>query len=223
MVARWLLVGFSLATSTFVVRAARSEEGAEPAPASAQPSQSIPPAAPPPLYSQYAQYGAAINPLIVVSAGAVCGPTPCILGSGGGLLIRGGYRSEGPWYVGGGYAFAKLDSSNLLRLGVFQQVWGEMRYYFDLGFRATPYLTVGLGAVVYGNEWQAETGGATILGGAGVELEVSRLAVVGLGIAYKPTLLVGWTDSAGNARPTGLASILGLEFLLEVRTDLGRH
>ena len=148
---------------------------------------------------------------------------PCILGSGGGLVIRGGYRSPGPWYIGGAYAFAKLDSSNLFRLGIFQQLWAEMRYLPDTGYRATPYAAWGLGGVAYGNEWGIETGGAMLYGGGGVEFEVSRLAVVGLGVVYKPTLLAGWTDTAGIARPLGLSHFMGFEVQLEVRTELGRR
>ena len=68
-------------------------------------------------------------------------PKPCILGSGGGLAIRAGYRNPGPWYIGGAYEFTKMDSSNLYRLGIFQQLRFEMRYLLDTGYRASPYLT----------------------------------------------------------------------------------
>jgi hypothetical protein len=184
---------------------------------------------------EYAQYGVAINALITVNAGAMCGGgvhlpgggaasgAPCILGSGGGLVIRGGYRSGGPWYFGGAYAFAKLDSSNLLRLGILQQLWAEMRFQPDTGYRAAPYLTWGVGGVTYGNEWGVETGGALLLLGAGMEFEVTRLAVVGLDFVWKPTVLAGWTDTAGIARPTGLAQFLGFEVQLEVRSELRRR
>jgi len=191
------------------------------------------PVRPPPLHAAFAQYGVAINALVNAAPGAICGTSvrppagsgdaPCILGSGGGLVIRAGYRSPGPWYIGGAYAFAKLDSSNLFRLGIFQQLWAEMRYLPDTGYRASPYLTWGLGGVAYGNEWGMETGGAMIFGGGGLEFEVSRLAVVGLGVVYKPTLIVGWKDTAGIARPTGLAHFFGIELRLEVRTEVGRR
>lgn len=190
------------------------------------------PIRPPRLHAQFAQYGVAINALFNAAAGPTCGRSvrapgggeaPCILGSGGGLAIRGGYRSPGPWYFGGAYAFAKLDSSNLFRLGIFQQLWAEMRYLPDTGYRASPYAAWGLGGVAYGNEWGIETGGAMLFGGGGVEFEVSRLAVVGLGVVYKPTLLAGWTDTAGITRPLGLAHFFGFEVQLEVRTELGRR
>jgi hypothetical protein len=181
----------------------------------------------------FAQYGVAINALAMMAPGASCGSgvrapgggsdAPCILGSGGGLVLRGGYRAPGPWYVGGAYAFAKMDSSNLFRLGIFQQAWAEMRYQPDIGFRTAPYATFGLGGVVYGNEWGVETGGAMLFAGGGVEIEVSRLAVIGVGVAYKPTLIAGWTDTAGIVRPLGLAHFLGFEVRLEVRTEVARR
>jgi len=189
------------------------------------------PIRPPPLHAEFAQYGVGLNAVFNMAPGATCGANvrpggraaPCILGTGGGLVIRGGYRSAGPWYFGGAYAFAKIDSSNLYRLGIFQQIWAEMRFLPDTGYRASPYATCGLGGVAYGNEWGVETAGAMLFGGGGVQFEVSRLAVVGLGIVYKPTLIAGWTDTADIKRPTGVAHFLGLEVQLEVRTELGRR
>jgi hypothetical protein len=183
---------------------------------------------PPPLHAEYVQYGVALTAEINLDAGAACreeqgGFVPCILGSGGGLLIRGGYRSPGPWYFGGAYEFTKMDSSNLYRLGIFQQLRAEMRYLPDLGYRVAPYFTAGVGGVAYGNEWGVETGGALISLGAGFELEISRLAVLGLGGAWRPVLLAGWTDTAGHERRTAIAQYVGLELLLEVRTELGRR
>ena len=193
----WSVAAISCAASTALGQAATQPD----APNRALPvdalSERAPSGAagPPPLHSQYAQYGAAINPLLVLSSGAICGPqAPCIFGSGGGLLIRGGYRSAGPWYIGGGYAFAKLDSSNLLRLGVFQQAWGEMRYFFESGLRATPYFTWGLGVVGYGNEWRLETGGAALLGGAGLELRCPGSPSLGSRcLTSRPSSLAGRT------------------------------
>lgn len=181
---------------------------------------------PPPLQMEYAQYGVAITSAFNLSAGGICGADvkpPCIIGGGGGLVIRGGYRSPGPWYFGGAYEFIKMDSSNLYRLGVFQQLRGEVRYVLDVGSRAAPYVTGGLGAVVYGNEWQVQTGGAAGFAGAGVTFEVSRLALIGLQLFYRPALIAGWTDTAGIVRPVGLAQFVGLELQLEVRSEIGRR
>jgi hypothetical protein len=188
------------------------------------------PARPPPLHVEYAQYGVGFATETVISPGATCPlasetikPKPCILGSGGGLAIRGGYRNPGPLYIAGAYEFTKMDSSNLYRLGIFQQIRVEMRYLPDIGYRASPYLQWGVGAVAYGNEWGVETGGAQLFAGLGVEIEVSRLAVVGFGFVYRPTLLAAWTDTAGQERPLGVAQFLGLDLNLEVRSVLGRR
>lgn len=186
---------------------------------------------PPPLHVEYAQYGVAFATETVISPGATCPdpstapvkPKPCILGSGGGLTIRGGYRYPGPWYIGGAYSFTRMDSSNLYRLGIFQQLRAEMRYMPDIGYRASPYVQWGLGAVLYGNEWGAETGGGQLFAGLGVEIEVSRLAVVGVGFVYRPTLLAAWKDTAGQERPLGVAQFLGVDLILEIRTVLGRQ
>jgi hypothetical protein len=187
-------------------------------------------ARPPPLHVEYAQYGVALAAEIKLDAGAACQAqsgsstiAPCILGSGGGLVLRGGYRSPGPWYVGGAYEFVKMDSGNLYRLGVFQQIRAEMRYLPDTGYRASPYVSWGAGAIAYGNEWGIETGGALVFGGAGVEIEVSRKAVLGLALVYRPALIAGWTDTAGHVRETALAQFLGFELVLEVRSELGRQ
>jgi hypothetical protein len=180
---------------------------------------------PPPLHVEYVQYGVAITGEGLLSSGAVCpddATTPCILGGGGGLVIRGGFRTAGPWYYGGAYQFIRTDT-NLYRLPIFQQLRAEMRYHPDTGTRIAPYATWGVGGLLYGNEWGAETGGALAFGGGGVELEVSRVALVGLGLAYRPMLIAGWTDTAGQVRNTGLAQYLGIELQLEVRTELGRQ
>ncbi len=203
---------------------------APPASAPLDPTRRAPtdPVHPPRLHVEYAQYGVAILALVTLDAGAMCGSrvmgnAPCILGSGGGVTVRGGYRSTGPWYIGGAYAFAKMDSANLLRLGILQQLWAEMRYMPDVGYSVAPFVTWGLGGVTYGSEWGVETGGAMLFAGGGVQLEVSRVAVVGLGIVYKPAVIAGWTDSAGYARPTGLSQFLGLDLQLEIRSETGRR
>lgn len=185
---------------------------------------------PPPIRVEYAQYGLALTATINSSAGTTCSearpqppPQPCILGSGGGLVLRGGYRTAGPWYLGGAYEFTKMDSGNLYRLGIFQQIRAEVRYLPDTGYRATPYATWGVGAVAYGNEWGVETGGALVFAGGGVEVEVSRVALVGLGFVYRPTLIAGWKDTAAIERPPGIAQFFGIELQLEIRTELGRR
>jgi hypothetical protein len=209
-----------------------ASSSSSPSPPEAPRRSASDPSRPPPLHVEYAQYGAAILALVNLDSGAMCGDgvrspitgrAPCILGSGGGVVLRGGYRSPGPWYIGGAYAFAKMDSSNLFRLGILQQLWAEMRYLPVTGYRVAPFGTWGLGGVVYGNEWGVETGGAMLFAGGGLQFEVSRVAVVGLSFVYKPALIVGWTDTAGYIRPTGVANFFGLDLQLEVRSETGRQ
>ena len=181
---------------------------------------------PSPLQVDYAQYGLGLGGDINLTSGRICPPgafTPCILGSGGGLGIRGGYRPSGPWYFGAAYQFSKLDSNNLFRVAIFQQLRGEMRYFVDFGSRVTPYVEWGVGGVMYGNEWGADTGGAMAMAGGGIEFEITRFALVGLDISYDPVLLAGYTDTTGQKRETGISQFLRLELRVELRTELGRE
>ncbi len=80
----------------------------------ALPDPSMPPSTPPPISAHYLQYGVALTGETVLSAGEVCPTTandlPCILSDGGGLTVRVGYRSRGPWYLGGAYEISRMDS-----------------------------------------------------------------------------------------------------------------
>jgi len=202
--------------------------------ASAQQSQR-----PPPNNVEYFQYGVAVALEKLASGGDVCPtpttttgeisktPTPCILGSGGGLAIRMGYRSRGPWFLGGAYEFTRMDSGNLLRLGILQQLRGEARYYLDAGNRTTPYGTLGFGAVFYGNEWKVSSGGAMLTAGLGLEFRITQSTVIGLALGYRGFLFHNWTDSTGQVRADqylgfGFAHTVGLEFILELRSPLAR-
>jgi len=193
--------------------------------ASAQQSQR-----PPPNNVEYFQYGVAVAFEKVASGGDVCpsiSTTPCILGSGGGLAIRMGYRSRGPWFLGGAYEFTRMDSGNLLRLGILQQLRGEARYYLDVGNRLTPYGTLGFGAAFYGNEWKVSSGGPTLAAGLGLEFQITQSTVIGLALGYRGFLFHNWTDSTGQVRADeylgfGFAHTIGLEFILELRSPLAR-
>jgi len=208
-------------------RLSTSPPASEPIRASAPIPDAVPDASrPPPLHVEYIQYGVAIAAETNLSPGKTCpkgARVPCILGSGGGLGIRLGYRAPGPWYIGGAYEFIKMDSSNLYRLGIFQQLRAEVRYLPDIGYRVAPYVAFGLGGVAYGNEWGVETGGGLLYGGAGVEVEVSRVALVGASLVYRPVLIAPWKDTAGQQRELGVAQFIGLDLLLEIRTEIGRR
>jgi len=181
---------------------------------------------PPPLNVDYLQYGVALDFLFALKPGPVCpanAEVPCILGSGGGLAARAGYRSRGPWYVGGSYSLAKLDTNGLMRVGILQQLNGEMRYLLNLGQRTEPYATSGFGGMVFGNEWGAEALGLTTFAGLGFEVQLSRTTVVGMAATYRPILFFDWTDRAGQHRDTGLAHFWGLSVTMEAREALGSH
>ncbi|MFO0547137.1 MAG: hypothetical protein U0271_02050 [Polyangiaceae bacterium] len=183
--------------------------------------------APSPLEVDYAQYGVALAGDFPVDAGGICpngeSDAPCIIGPGGGPVLRGGYRPSGPWYVGGAYQFAKLDSNNLYRLPILQMLRVEGRFFVDFGSRFTPYVMWSVGGIIYGNEFSASTGGVMTSVGGGIEFEITRFLVVGLNFEYEPMLFIGFEDSAGQARDTGLAQFLHAELVIELRSELGRE
>jgi hypothetical protein len=187
----------------------------------------------PPATEHYFQYGAGLLAEMLLSNGSVCGDSsagsPCVLGPGAGvgLAIRAGYRTRGPFYVGGAYAFSRQDSSNILRLAVLQQLKAEARYYFVNSTRFTPYFLFAAGMALYGNEWGADTWGLSGGLGVGGELEISRSSVVGASLAYTPIVLRHWEDGTGQVRADvpfgfGIAHFLGLELVFEVRDPLSR-
>ena len=185
---------------------------------------------PPPTSVEYVQYGVSLHTLTLFDGGAVCPedvPTPCIVGSGGGLGLRMGYRSRGPFYLGAAFQLSRLNSSNLLRMAVLQRLTAEGRYYFDRGNRLTPYLLGGAGAAIYGNEWGADAWGAAFGFGVGVEYQISERTVVTLVPAYQPILFRRFTDSTGLTRAAGplgfgLSHWLAVQVVIEVRDPLSR-
>lgn len=176
---------------------------------------------PPELRISDVQFGAALVGDVLIAPGPVCpsgAVAPCILGSGGGLAIGVGRRTRAT-YIGGTYAFDKLDANNLLRLAVLQQLRAEGRWVLDTTTRYGPFVSAGLGAAIFGNEWGYETFGATGFVGAGLETQLSRKSLFRLGVAWRPLVLRGWTDAAGQRRETGLGSFFGFEIGLEQRSE----
>ena len=183
-------------------------------------------AKPPPLNVDYWQFGIALHMLFVTDPGPVCpvdAATPCILGQGAGIAARAGYRSRGPLYVGGHYSLVKLDTQGLMRMGLLQQIHGEFRYLVNLGQQIEPYLTSGVGGVVFGDEWSVDTWGLAGSAGVGIELQLSRTMVVGMAASYRPILFFAWTDHGGQQRNTGVSHFWGLSFMFEAREALGIH
>jgi opacity protein-like surface antigen len=196
----------------------------------ARPADAQSASAPPPTSVEYLQYGVSLHTLTLLSGGAVCpvnAGTPCILGSGGGIGLRAGYRSRGPFYLGAAFQLSRLNSSNLLRLGILQRLTADGRYYFDRGNRLTPYLLGGLGGAIYGNEWAASAVGVAFSLGVGVEYQISARTVVTLAPTYQPVLFRRFSDSTGQARAEGplgfgLAHWLAVQVVIEVRDPLSR-
>ena len=185
---------------------------------------------PPPNSLEYLVTGVALSAEAVASPADLCPDdeeTPCILERGLGLGIRAGYRTRGAWYAGGAYEFSRHESSNLLRLAIMQQLRAEVRYYMDLGTRATPYLGFGVGAVIYGNEWGADTGGVAGMFGPGVEFSVTQDLSVGAALYYRPMVLRAYEDTTDQRRADnlfgfGTTHLVGLELIVELRDPLPR-
>jgi hypothetical protein len=196
----------------------------------AQPDPSLPAPTPPPISSHYLQYGVALTGETVASAGQVCpraAVLPCILGDGAGLLVRVGYRSRGPWYLGGAYEFSRQDSANLLRLAILQQLRAELRVHLTRVTRLSPYLGASFGGAIYGNEWGFDTWGGVSGVGAGLAFQVTPTIVLNIALNYRQLFLHRWTDGGGEERATGpldfgLAHIVALEFGFEIREPLSR-
>ena len=185
---------------------------------------------PPPNSLEYLVTGVALSAETVASPADMCPnneETPCILERGLGLGIRAGYRTRGAWYAGGAYEFSRHESSNLLRLAIMQQLRAEVRYYMDLGTRATPYLGFGVGAVIYGNEWGADTGGVAGMLGPGIEFAVTPDLSVGAALFYRPMVFRAYEDTveqrrADNLFGFGTTHLVGLELIVELRDPLPR-
>ncbi|MEM1029049.1 MAG: hypothetical protein AAF928_06865 [Myxococcota bacterium] len=208
-------------------RAAGAEPAAPEPVAPPDPSEATPA---PPLRASYFAYGAALTGDYLLASGASCRARaprpvrfqPCILGSGGGAVLRAGYRAPGRWYVGGAYQFTRNDSDNLYRLAIMQQLRFESRYLIDTSRRTRPFVLGGVGGVVYGNEWGVETGGAHAVLGVGFEFDVGRTVLAGMTAAYHPMVLAGFRDSGGFERPAGVAHYLRVAIHFEVRRPLTR-
>jgi hypothetical protein len=196
----------------------------------ARPAHAQSATAPSPTSVEYLQYGVSLHTLTLLESGEVCperATTPCIVGSGGGLGLRLGYRSRGPFYLGAGFQLSRLNSSNLLRLAILQRLSAEARYYFDRGNRLTPYLLGSLGGAIYGNEWGANAGGLTVSLGVGLEYQISEHTVVAIAPTYQPVAFRQFSDSTGQERARGplgfgVAHWLAVQVILEARDPLSR-
>jgi hypothetical protein len=176
--------------------------------------------APPPSQHSYVQFGVGLAAEVVGSPGPICtNVSNCILGSGGGLVIRVGWRPEGRWYVGGAYEVSKQDPNQLYRLGILQQLRAEARRYFPTGRETSPFVLVGAGASGYGDEWRVDTWGINATLGGGIEIELGA-AVLAISMAYRPMYFEGWSDTSGIPHDAGVAHFLSLEVSIEAQDQL---
>jgi hypothetical protein len=190
-------------------------------------------ATPPPTNARYIQYGVAftgefVGPLS--SPGPMCSgavrasgdPEPtCILGSGGGVAVRLGYRTASAWYFGGALELSKQDPNKLYRLALLKQLRTEARYYFRPELQTQPFLTGGLGVAAYGNEFDVtDTFGPLAFLGAGAETQITRQTVFIFGLAYRAVYFTRFTDTSGADRPAGVATMIGIDLALEERDPL---
>jgi hypothetical protein len=164
------------------------------------------------------QYGAGLTAEMLASSGAMCsetGDAPCVVGSGGGLTVRFGYRFHAPVFFGAAYECSKLDAHKAIVLPILQQLRGETRLFVPGLLPHAPFFAVGAGAVGYGGEWSVQTYGGMLLGGLGVEWRLSRSTVFTTALTYRPILLKAWVDPTGQARPAGVMSLVAFELSVE--------
>jgi hypothetical protein len=180
---------------------------------------------PPPdnLLRRYLQVGVAFTGEFVAAPGPICSSVAasCILGHGGGIVIRAGVRTRGPWYFGFAYEFSKQEPSQLYRLAILQQARAEGRFYFlDTRRDTQPYLLGTAGVFGYGDQWGIDTLGPTIGVGIGSETQISTTVVIGVALTYRLLYTTAFHDSAGSDRKDGLAQVVGIDLVLEGRDPL---
>ena len=159
----------------------------------------------------------------VAAPGPMCSSAAnCILGSGGGIAIRVGWRPSDYVYIGGAYEMSKQEPNQLYLLGILQQLRGEFRRYFPTGRETMPFALVGVGVHGYGNEWGIDTEGPSGTLGGGLEVELTRSLALELTLAYRPMFFRAWNDSSTVAphHDAGIAHFVGLEVALEAKDAL---
>jgi hypothetical protein len=171
----------------------------------------------PPSPERYIQFGVGLVAEGVLAAGPVCNASQnCILGSGGGVAVRVGWRPANTFYIGGAYEMSKQDPNQLYRLGILQQARAEARRFFPTAKDMSPFVLVGAGVMGYGDTWGVDTWGGTATFGGGLEVELGG-PVLELSLAYRPMYFQGWVDSSHTAHDAGIAHFLGLEVSIEAK------
>ncbi len=175
----------------------------------------------PPSRLSFLQYGVAFTAEFATK-GAFCHDTQlnCILGSGGGIVGRVGWRSPGDWYFGGAYELSKQDPTKLYRLALLQQLRFEARHYWFSGRDTQPILVLGAGLAGYGDELAVATWGVTAFVGVGVESQFQSGPVLCATIGYRPLYLQKFEDTSNAWHGPGLAHMFAIEIALEERDPL---
>jgi hypothetical protein len=178
------------------------------------------------LHTGSLQYGAGLTAEMLTSAGPICSgapDAPCVVGSGGGLVVRFGYRFHAPFHVGAAYECAKLDAHKTIVLPILQQLRAETRVFVPGLSPHSPFLVFGAGAAGYGGEWSVQTFGAMLLAGVGLEWHLAETTVLTTALTYRPMVLKAWADPTGQSRPSGVVSLVGLEISVEQRQSVGNR
>jgi hypothetical protein len=211
------LIALGLAPGAAHAQTAPNRDG----PAPAAPATATEPAVtPPPSQHKYLEYGVALTVEAVASAGAICKLVDnCIFGSGGGLVVRVGWRPSEEIYIGGAYGISKQDPSQLYRLGILQQLRAEVRRYFPTGHTVTPFGLVGLGFSGYGNEWSIDTWGPEASVGGGIEVDLGGPVVV-VQLAYRPMYFHSWVVSQTDDLQSGVVHFVGIDIAVEAKDRL---
>jgi hypothetical protein len=178
-------------------------------------------ATPPPSQRAYLQYGVALVAEIVAAPGPACSSGAyCILGSGGGMVARAGWRPSEAFYLGGAYEMTKQDPHQLYRLAILQQARAEARWFFPTGREASPFVLFGAGVSGYGNDWwPIDTWGPSASLGVGLEVQLGGPVLV-VSLAYRPMYFHGWVDSSTLTHDAGFAHFVGFEAAVEAQDTL---
>jgi hypothetical protein len=217
---RWANRGAATACCAMIGAASGDARAAAPPTSSAVDEKSEVVAGPPNTRRAYVQYGVAFTVEDVLSAGPICPGNPCILGSGGGVAGRIGFRPTERFYIGGTYELSKQEPNKLYLLGILQQIRGELRNYFPNGSRTTPFVVAAAGVAGYGNEWAVDTWGPSVALGAGLEFQLSGGTLLNLALLYRPIYLGAFVDSSTTSHGAGFAQFLGLELAIEAQDAL---
>jgi len=221
---RWRRLAFALLCSLVPRGIAAAAEEPRPAPpAAAQGSAYLTPGGSASsvesrLQTGSFQYGAGLTAEMLVSAGSICSETPeapCVFGSGGGLAVRFGYRFHAPFHLGAAYECSKLDAHKVVVMPILQQLRTELRFFLPVLMPHSPFFVVGAGGAGYGSEWSIQTLGGVLLGGIGVQWQMSQSTVLTTALTYRPMLLGSWVDPTGQSRPSGVLSFVALELSVE--------